>query len=300
MAEYADRITHLLIFLAVLTTIIIICVGFENIYWNKRDKSKVYNLKETIANASLGFGYKVMDAVAVALYVFFLFDYIKPYGLNVQIENPVIRIIVLFLVVDLAFWFTHFCMHKVRWFWAGHVTHHSSDRYNYSVALRQNFTVVINGALLIWWMPVALIGFDKEEVLLIMEINLLYQFLLHTEMPSVLDKFGKILNTPSHHRVHHGSNETQLDRNFAGSLIIWDKLFGTFVSEKDAGDIVYGITRNQPKGYNVLLLTFHEWRDIFKDLIKYKDFRVLYKSPGWVDKQDDTKKTIQANPKPTP
>lgn len=281
-----NNYTHLLVFLGVLTATIIFCVAVENIYWNKRDKSKIVKLKELFANTSLGFSYKIFDTIAIALYVFLLYDFITPYGLNITIENDIIRFIVMYLVIDLGFWFTHFVMHKVRWFWTGHVTHHSSDRYNYSVALRQNLTVVLNGALLIWWIPAALCGFPKEEVLLVIEINLLYQFLLHTEKPSLLDRLGFIFNTPSHHRVHHGSNKLQIDKNFGGTFIIWDRIFGTFLSEKDAGEITYGITRKQPEGYNPIKLIFHEWKDMLTDLAKHKDFRVLSKPPGWVDNKE--------------
>lgn len=280
-----DIMNHLLVFLAILTTIILFCIVVENLYWKNKDSSKMVTIKELLANSSLGFSYKIIDAVAIAVYVFFLYDLITPYGLNIQIENDILRFAVMYIVIDLGFWFTHFVMHKVRWFWTGHVTHHSSDRYNYSVALRQNLTVVFNGALLIWWIPAALCGFPKEEVLLLIEINLLYQFLLHTEKPSLLDKVGFIMNTPSHHRVHHGSNTEQIDKNFGGTFIIWDRIFGTFLAEKDAGEIRYGITRKQPVGYNPITLVFHEWKDMLTDFIKTKDIRVFTKPPGWVDQK---------------
>lgn len=277
--------THVMMFLAILVGIVATAVCIENIYWKDRDSSKVYGVKETLVNFSLGASYKIVDAAAIAIYVYFLYDLIKPYGLEVQIDNSWYWFPVIYVLVDLFFYITHLVMHKVRWFWTGHVTHHSSDRYNYSVALRQNFTVVINGALLIWWIPSAIIGFDKEVVLLAMEVNLLYQFLLHTEMPSRLDKFGSFLNSPSHHRVHHGSNPAQIDCNFAGTFIIWDKLFGTFKPEKEAGEIVYGITRLQPHTYNPITLIFHEWKDMFSDFIRTKNIRVFVSGPGWIDQQ---------------
>jgi len=96
-----------------------------------------------------------------------------------------------------------------------------------------------------------------------------------------LNKLGVIFNTPSHHRVHHGSNPKQIDTNFGGVLIIWDKLFGTFVAEKEAGPIVYGITERQPKSFNPFYLQIHEWVDMFKDFNRTRDLRVFYKAPGW-------------------
>lgn len=277
-----DMVWHAVIFLAVLTVIVVFSVVVENLYWRKHDPEKVCGPLEIIGNFFLGASYKLIDALAIALYVFFLYDIVSSYGLGLELPSGWVGAVLVFLLVDLFFWLTHFVMHKVRWFWTGHVTHHSSERYNYSVALRQNFTVVLNGAVLIWWMPLALIGVDKDLVLICMEVNLLYQFFLHTEMPSPLDRFGAVLNTPSHHRVHHGCNRDQIDRNFGGTLIIWDRLFGTFRAEKNAGKLVYGITRDQPKGYNPIVLLFHEWRDMFADAWKTRDIRILAMSPDWL------------------
>ncbi|HET8707184.1 MAG TPA: sterol desaturase family protein, partial [Pseudomonadales bacterium] len=99
---------------------------------------------------------------------------------------------------------------------------------------------------------------------------------------SPLDKFGAILNTPSHHRVHHGNQPLQIDTNFGGILIIWDKLFGTFRAEADAGEIRYGIVERQPHSLNPFYLQLHEWIDMFKDYSTSKDWRVFIKAPGWV------------------
>src|SRR3546814_12853394 len=117
---------------------------------------------------------------------------------------------------------------------------------NYSTALRQNYLVVLNGGNLLIAVAIALVGFNKTWAIVALELNLLYQFFLHTEAPSVLNRFGAVLNTPSHHRVHHGANPAQIDRNFGGVLIIWDRLFGTFRAETDASEIVYGVTERQP------------------------------------------------------
>lgn len=139
----------------------------------------------------------------------------------------------------------------------------------------------LNGTLLIQWVPLALIGFNKNWATLAIELQLGFQFFLHTEQYSPLDRFGAFLNTPSHHRVHHGNSPKQIDTNFGGVLIIWDKLFGTFVREKDAGAIEYGITERQPQTHNPFVLLFHEWRDMLGDLVRYRDLRVLIKGPNW-------------------
>ncbi|MBL4869971.1 MAG: sterol desaturase family protein [Robiginitomaculum sp.] len=281
-----EMLHHAVLFLGILIVFVLVSVIAENLYWKTRQREKVYGIKEVIGNFFLGASYKAVDAVAIAVYVYFLYDIVSGAGLQIDLPGGWIGFVIVYILVDLFFYVTHFVMHKVRWFWAGHVTHHSSSRYNYSVALRQNFTLVLNGAMLIWWMPLALIGVDKEVVLLAIEVNLLYQFFLHTEMPSPLDKLGLIFNTPSHHRVHHGCNKDQIDRNFGGTLIIWDRIFGSFRAEKDAGEIIYGITYNQPKGYNPISLLFHEWRDMFSDAFRMRSFWVFTKTPDWVQRQN--------------
>ena len=299
MESIVENLIHAAYILAVLSVIIAITVVYEHFYWHKHNLKKSYTLYEFIANSALGFLYKISDGVAVALYVFFLYDGIASYGLQLSLLDAWWSFPLIYIIVDLGFYVTHYAMHKVRWFWASHVTHHSGTRYNFSTAMRQNFTVIFNGAVLIWWLPIALLGFDKNLVLAAMEINLLYQYLLHTELPTPrLNKLGGVLNTPSHHRVHHGCNSAQIDKNFAGTFIIWDKLFGTFRAQEDAGELIYGITRRQPTGYNPITLLFHEWRDMFSDLWKTKDLRVLLKPPGWIDTRPKTK--IKPQPQPQP
>lgn len=241
----------------------------------------VYSFKETLTNLTMGFNYKIVDGIAIAVFIRFFYDWVHQFGFQYEPVHGVLSVLLIFIVCDLAFWFTHFMMHKVRWFWTSHVTHHSSERMNYSTALRQNFTMLFNGVWLFWWVPIALIGFDKNWATVAIELNLVYQFFLHTEQKSPLDKLGLIFNTPSHHRVHHGSQPTQIDTNFGGVLIIWDKLFGTFVAEEKAGEIRYGITRNQPTSLNPFYLQLHEWQDMFRDFAATRDWRVFYKGPGW-------------------
>ena len=137
-------------------------------------------------------------------------------------------------------------MHKIRWFWASHVTHHSATHMNFATALRQNFLIDLNFGWVLWWLPIALIGFSKEWTIIAIELNLAYQFFIHTETVRRLGPVEWVFNTPSHHRVHHGSNPAQIDTNFGGVLIIWDRLFGTFVDERDAGPVKYGLVSRQP------------------------------------------------------
>jgi sterol desaturase/sphingolipid hydroxylase (fatty acid hydroxylase superfamily) len=175
-------------------------------------------------------------------------------------------------------------MHKIRWLWSIHVTHHSSKSLNFSTALRQNFLMDLNFGWAIWWLPLAIVGFDKNSALIAIELSLVYQFFLHTEMVSRLGRFEKIFNTPSHHRVHHGCKPEQIDTNFGGVLIIWDKLFGTFVDERSVGMVEYGLTERQPTTLNPIRLNLDEFFQMIRDVIQYKDVKILYKSPSYVNK----------------
>ncbi len=252
-------------------------------YWYARHQGKpgVYHLRETVANLITGFSYKVVDGIAIALFIQAFYLWVYDYGLQWNPELSVLSVLALIVFIDFCFYINHVLMHKVRWFWNVHVTHHSSEHMNFSTALRQNFTFALSGSWLFWWIPAALLGFDKNWVLLAIEGNLVYQFFLHTEQVRKLGWLEKVMNTPSHHRVHHGSNPKQIDTNFGGIFIIWDKLFGTFRSEEDAGEIKYGVTRMPEKPYNPFYLQVHDWVDMFKDVWRYKDLRILYKHPDW-------------------
>lgn len=181
---------------------------------------------------------------------------------------------------DFSYYWFHRCSHNVRFFWASHVIHHSSQKYNLATALRQTWTGNLTGSFIFYlWMP--LVGFHPLMILTMKSISLLYQFWIHTEVIDRMPRwFEAVFNTPSHHRVHHASNYRYLDRNHAGIFIIWDKLFGTFVAEKEKP--VYGLTKNIDT-YNPLRIATHEWVDIFKDLYRYPRhaWRYLFGPPGW-------------------
>jgi sterol desaturase/sphingolipid hydroxylase (fatty acid hydroxylase superfamily) len=174
-------------------------------------------------------------------------------------------------------------------FWASHVVHHSSEEYNLSTALRQTWTGGFYGFIFGIWL--AYIGFHPVMILTQMSISLIYQYWIHTELIGKMPKwFEAVFNTPSHHRVHHGNNPLYLDKNYAGVLIIWDRLFGTFQSELKEEKVVYGLTTNI-KTYNILKIAFNEWIALFKDVFTIKTsfinkLKYLFKPPGW--KHDGT------------
>ena len=192
--------------------------------------------------------------------------------------------ILCFVLDDLAYYWFHRTAHRVRWFWAGHVTHHSSRHYNLTTALRQTWTGFI-ALSFIFRVPLLLIGFPVELVLFCAGLNLVYQFWIHTEVVGRLPRaLEAVLNTPSHHRVHHGSNPRYLDRNFAGVFIVWDRLFGSFEPEDDAEPVRYGLVHDLT-GHNLLTAAFHEWRAIAVEMWSAGSWRerrgILFGPPGW-------------------
>ncbi|KGN32325.1 hypothetical protein N802_18345 [Knoellia sinensis KCTC 19936] len=181
---------------------------------------------------------------------------------------------------DLIYYWNHRADHEVRWLWAMHVVHHSSERYNLSTALRQpvadTLTIYVPYGLL------ALAGVRPELIERARALNLIYQFWIHTEAVRSIGWLERYLNTPSHHRVHHGSNSEYLDRNHGSILIIWDKLFGTF--EQEDARPVYGLTKNINTDNPVTIAT-HEWRAILTDIARSETWRdrwsFLLRGPGW-------------------
>jgi sterol desaturase/sphingolipid hydroxylase (fatty acid hydroxylase superfamily) len=195
--------------------------------------------------------------------------------------------LILLFAEDFCYYWFHRISHESRIFWASHVVHHSSQKYNLSTALRQTWS----GSFytFIFWLPLILIGFHPVMVLVQMSVSLIYQYWIHTELIDKMPKwFEAIFNTPSHHRVHHATNPQYLDRNHAGVFIIWDRMFGTFELEDEKP--IYGLVSNI-NTYNPIKIAFIEWKNMFTDFstaktsIKNK-FLYFIKPPGW--KHDGT------------
>ena len=194
--------------------------------------------------------------------------------------------VILFFLVELLWYCYHRISHRVRLVWAAHQAHHSSEYFNFSTALRQKwnqwFEVLI-------WIPLPLLGMPPALIYAAFSLNLIYQFFTHTERINKLPRpIEFIFNTPSHHRVHHGSDEIYLDRNYGGILILWDRLFGTFQPELHRPK--YGLTK--PVGtYNVIRLQFHEYVAILRDLREAHGWAgrlgYVFGPPGWQPKASD-------------
>lgn len=206
--------------------------------------------------------------------------------------------IAVFLLDDLAYYVFHRLAHRVRWFWASHVIHHSSQHYNLSTALRQTWTGFFSLSFA-FSLPIVLIGFPVPMLLFASGVNLIYQFWIHTEAVGRMPRwFEAVFNTPSHHRVHHATNPRYLDRNYAGMLIIWDRMFGTYERERDDDRPRYGIIKNLGS-FNLLWAATHEWIGMAKDVLTIPGWRnklgYLFGPPGWShDGSRDTSDTIKA------
>ncbi len=179
----------------------------------------------------------------------------------------------------LYYWFHRFS-HEVNAGWAAHVVHHQSEEYNLTVALRQGaFQPAVSW---VFYLPLALVGFPPAMFLAVSSFDTLYQFWIHTRLVGRLGPLEWVLNTPSHHRVHHARNPRYIDRNHGGTLIVWDRLFGSFAREED--EPVYGITRPLAS-FNPLWANLHYWVEMWDVARRARRpldrLRVLWQRPGW-------------------
>ena len=239
-----------------------------------------YKKKDTFASLTMGIGSIGSSLITKGL-KFGVFTFLYEYRL---IEIPMVwwGFIVLMLSDDFSYYWFHRMSHKMRYFWASHVVHHSSQHYNLSTALRQTWTGELSGSFMFYaWMP--LVGFDPWWILTAQSINLIYQYWIHTEVIRKMPRlFEFIFNTPSHHRVHHANDLQYLDMNYAGILIVWDRMFGTYIDETNAP--TYGLTINIST-YNPARIAFSEWgslaRDVFRTSGILNKLRYIFAPPGW-------------------
>ncbi len=243
-------------------------------------KSPSYRLNDAITNINLGVVSQVsgvfLKVLSIGIYIFFF----EKFGLF-QIPNNVWTFFILFFLYDLCYYWAHRLSHEINLFWGAHVVHHSSEEYNLSVALRQSSTQTI--WTFIFYLPLAVIGFDPVMLVLVSGINLLYQFWIHTEAIDRMGFLEKFMNTPSHHRVHHGRNPKYIDKNHGGTFIIFDKWFGTFQEEEERP--TYGIT-TPVQSWNPVWVNISHYALMKKEMgnisgLKDK-MRYLYNKPGWL------------------
>lgn len=241
---------------------------------------KLYRLPDTISNLSCGITSQLsglfLKVLAIGVYEILYSNFAF-----FEWERNWVYWVALFFLVDFAYYWAHRMSHEINLFWGGHVVHHQSEEYNLSVALRQSsFQVVWTFA---FNLPLALLGFKTLDLALMAALNTLYQFWIHTDTIKKLGFLEYFLNTPSHHRVHHGRDPKYIDKNHAGSLIIWDKMFGTFQAEEEPP--TYGITK-PINSWNAVWANFSHYVEMGKDLKRIEKWgdkiKYLFKKPGWL------------------
>lgn len=257
-----------------------VVIGIEILYSYLHHK-KYYSTKGILANVYLTTLNFTLDILvrSICLGVLWYFFQFKFFEINVD-EHPVLYWSVLLVAQDFMFYWLHRVDHYCRLFWAVHVTHHSSEEFNLTVGFRSSVFQPLYR--FVYFIPLSLIGFNPLDTMFMYAATQIYGILIHTKTVGKLGFLEWFLSTPSHHRVHHGSNIKYLDKNMGMVFIIWDKLFGTFAEEKEM--VVYGLTTNI-NTYHPIKMVFHEWKNIFNDLkkkvsLKNKLMYVLG-PPGW-------------------
>jgi sterol desaturase/sphingolipid hydroxylase (fatty acid hydroxylase superfamily) len=232
-------------------------------------KKDYYNSLDTISATFIGIvNVGISALLKIGIFATMLFFYnVVPWSIPREWWAYILCII----TIDFFRYWSHRLTHVNRFWWATHVTHHNSEKYNLSVAFRLGWTQHIK---FIFFIPIILMGFDPVLFFICHQIEVLYQFWIHTEyirkLPAPIEY---IFVTPSHHRVHHSTNDQYIDKNFGSTLIIWDRMFGTFEAEEEQA--VYGIT-TPLNTYNPVTLNFHEWKDMLLDVIKSKSLKEAY------------------------
>lgn len=257
-----------------------ILIGIE-VLVERLTHRKLYRLPDTIANVSCGITQQ-LSGLFLRIFIIGAYQFLFERFAFLTLDHTVWWYWVsLFLLVDLAYYWAHRMSHEVNLFWGGHVVHHQSEDYNLSVALRQSSLQVV------WTfsfsLPIAFLGFRTLDFALMSALNTLYQFWIHTETIGKLGWFEYLFNTPSHHRVHHGRNPKYIDKNHAGVMIIWDKLFGTFQQEEERP--TYGITKPL-NSWNAVWANMSHYAEMAGDIRRIPRWsdriRYLFKKPGWL------------------
>ncbi|OOE43728.1 sterol desaturase [Salinivibrio kushneri] len=258
-----ELISHPEWLLLVLAPVFFLCMLGE--YWVALRRGKLgdnarYHVPEVLCNFTLAGLHQAADLLTGLLIAKV---YLWWFGWRLfDIEMSMSLFLLLMVAQDFCYYWFHRASHRVRWMWAAHVVHHSSERMNFSTAFRQSLMYPLAGMWL-FWLPLVVIGFPPQWVVFVVLLNLGLQFFVHTQWIKTLGPVEWVFNTPSHHRVHHGVNPQYIDKNYAGILIIWDKLFGTF--EPESEPVRYGIPK-PVNSFNPLVVTFAEWQQMWRDV----------------------------------
>lgn len=266
----------------------------ELAYSKTHDNKELYSWKDLLASTSMGLGavlltpvLKIISATVIFYGVYELFNpEINGVRMNIMGYQSFGWAWYLWLTCqlldDFSYYWLHRFNHTVRFLWAAHIVHHSSDHYNLGTGLRNGWFTLLYKPLFYMWLPA--IGFHPEMVLVCLGIEALWQFQLHTKYVPRLGFFDKFLNTHTQHQVHHAKNLPYLDKNHGGYLNLFDKIFGTWKDPDDNLDIEYGVV-HAPNSHNPLVIVTHEYKDIWRDIKKsknlYEAFMYTFGEPGW-------------------
>jgi len=265
-------------YIALSIPVFFILIAVELVYTFYK-KLNYYRLNDSLSNLSQGIGSQLVG-IFLKTITFFGYLFIYEHWRFYSFSNTIWTWLFLFMGVDFFYYWFHRLSHQINALWAAHIVHHQSEEYNLTVALRQSWFQ--SGFSWVFYLPLAFAGFEPVMFLTVSAFNTLYQFWIHTRAIGDMGPLEWFLNTPSHHRVHHGSNPKYIDKNHAGTLIIWDRLFGTFQKEEE--EVVYGIT-TPLASWNPVWANFHYWIELFNTTKKASGIRekvyVFTKSPGW-------------------
>ncbi len=269
--------------IAMAVPVFILAMIAEIVWIKVKGKGGRFETRDTATSLLMGAG-NFAVGILLGFITYGFFTWIYQFRLF-DLGSGVLIIALCFVLDDLRYYWVHRLGHRVRWVWASHVNHHSSQHYNLSTALRQTWTGTFT-MMMVLRAPLLFLGFHPAMILFVGGLNLIYQFWIHTEAIGKMPKwFEAIMNTPSHHRVHHGRNPRYLDANYAGVFIIWDKFFNTFVPEDAEEPVDYGLVQNIGT-FNPLRVAFHEWIGLFSDISRKgltlrERFAYAFAPPGW-------------------
>jgi alkylglycerol monooxygenase len=291
-------------YLAFAVPLFLFFMGLEYLY-SKRKGKNFFRYAESIANINVGIAERLLDVFMTGIF-FWVFNYIQQHYALFSIRADFFTWTVLFFMTDLVWYWYHRLAHEINAFWAVHVVHHQSEDFNYTVSARITvFQAVVRS---VFWSVLPFIGFPALMVSVLLLIHGLYPFFIHTRAMGKWGWLENILVTPTHHSLHHASNPEYLDKNYGDVLILWDKLFGTFVKESKDVEIEYGLTK-QLKSHSFLWQHFHFPLELYMNFKYAKGLKAKWKTlfgrPGQLDERFRTvleRKLLNVQPqrKPTP
>ncbi|MBS1639881.1 MAG: sterol desaturase family protein [Bacteroidetes bacterium] len=269
--------------LLISTPFYLIIIGIEILLSHYKHK-KFYTFTDTVTNIYLMLLNGGIDVLFRLVYLN-IFQFCLSYKI-INWQNALLYWILLVLAEDFLYYWLHRFDHEIRFFWATHVTHHSSQKMNFTVGFRSSVFQPLYR--FIYFLPLPFLGFKPLDIAFIYSATQIWGIFVHTELIKKMSWLEYFFVTPSHHRVHHGCNPKYLDKNMGMFLIIWDKMFGTFqkeLSEEEYQPIHYGLTKNIEKP-NAVNIVFHEWNAIVKDILQpnlsfKQKIKYIFGPPGW-------------------